>query len=97
MRETIKAAAPEAVECISYQMPAYKLNGILVYFAGYEKQIGFYPTSSAIAFFSEEIAGYKNAKGSVQFPLNKEMPLELISKMVVFRVKENLLKTKKKK
>jgi uncharacterized protein YdhG (YjbR/CyaY superfamily) len=89
VRKTIKAAAPDAIECISYQMPAYKLNGILVYFAGYTKHIGFYPCASGIANFKEEISGYKNAKGSVQFPLNKPLPLELISTIVKFRVKEN--------
>jgi len=89
IRETIKVAAPDAIECISYQMPAYKLNGILVYFAGYTKHVGFYPCASGIANFKEEISRYKNAKGSVQFPLNKPLPLELITTIVKFRVKEN--------
>ncbi len=92
IRETIKKAAPEAEEHISYQMPAYKLKGMLVYFAGYAKHIGFYPGASGIANFKEKIAGYKNAKGSVQFPLDKPLPVKLITEIVKFRVKENLEK-----
>lgn len=78
-------------------MPAYKLNGMLVYFAGYSKHIGFYPTGSGIAHFQKELAGYKGAKGSVQFPIDKPLPVTLISKMVKHRVKENLAKLKKAK
>ncbi len=92
IRETIKKAAPDAEECISYQMPAYKLKGMVVYFAGYEKHIGFYPGASGIASFKEKIAGYKNAKGSVQFPLDKPLPVKLITEITKFRVKENLEK-----
>lgn len=97
LRAAIQKAAPKAEEVISYQMPAYKLDGMLVYFAGYDKHIGFYPMPSAIAAFQKEIAGYKQAKGSVQFPLDKPLPLALVTKMVKFRVKENLEKAKAKK
>ncbi len=94
VRATIQKAAPKAEEVISYQMPAYKYNGMLVYFAGYKQHIGFYPTASGIAAFKKELSGYKGARGSVQFPLDKPMPLALIAKMVKFRVKENLGKEK---
>ncbi|GEO11284.1 iron chaperone [Segetibacter aerophilus] len=89
VRATIKQAAPEAEEVISYQIPAYKFHGMLVYFAAYEKHIGFYPTPSGIAAFKEELAVFKSAKGSVQFPLDKPLPLDLITEIVTFRVREN--------
>jgi len=97
VRSTIRQAAPEAVECISYGMPAFKFHGILVYFAGYQNHIGFYPTRSGIAAFQKEISGYKNSKGTVQFPLNKPLPFDLISRMDLFRENENLLKANSKK
>lgn len=97
LRATIKKAAPKAIEDISYDMPAYKLEGALVYFGGYEKHIGFYPTSSGIRAFKDEISQYKNSKGAVQFPLDKPLPLGLITKMVKYRVKENLEKAELKK
>lgn len=90
IRGTIKKAAPEAEETINYAMPTFKLNGNLVHFAGYKNHIGFYPAPSAITAFKEALSGYKNAKGSVQFPIDQPLPLELITKMVAFRVKENL-------
>jgi uncharacterized protein YdhG (YjbR/CyaY superfamily) len=92
LRTIIRETAPEAEEVISYKMPAFKLHGMLVYFAGYEKHIGFYPTASGIHAFKDELSHYKSSKGSVQFPLDKPLPLELIRKIVQFRVKENLLK-----
>lgn len=97
LRALIRKTAPRAEEVISYKMPAYKLEGMLVYFAGYEKHIGFYPMPSAIAAFSKEIAGYKNAKGSVQFPVDKPLPVKLITAMVKFRMQENAAKAKAKK
>jgi uncharacterized protein YdhG (YjbR/CyaY superfamily) len=97
LRALIQKNAPKAEEVISYKMPAYKLDGMLVYFAGYEKHIGFYPMPSAIAAFRKEIAGYKSAKGSVQFPVDKPLPVKLITAMVKFRVQENLAKAKAKK
>ncbi len=92
MRQRIRKAAPEAKEAISYQMPAFKLNGNLVYFAAYEHHIGFYPTSSGIAAFKKELSPYKWSKGAVQFPLDKPIPYDLVTKIVEFRVKENLNK-----
>lgn len=89
MRSIIKKAAPKAEEVISYQMPAYKYNGVLVYFAGYAKHIGFYPTGRGIEAFKEEISSYKTSKGTIQFPLNKKLPVTLITKIVKYRVKEN--------
>ena len=90
MRSLIKACAPDADESISYKMPAYKLNGKpLVYFAGYEKHIGFYATPTGHSAFKTELSLYKQGKGSVQFPLNEPLPVELIEKIVLFRVKEN--------
>ena len=93
VRTTILKNAPEAVESISYGMPAYKTHGKpLVYFAGYKKHIGFYATPTGHTEFSNELSNYKQGKGSVQFPLDKPLPLDLITKIVVFRVKENLKK-----
>jgi len=97
LRTTIKKAAPKAEEVISYGMPAYKLNGMLVWFAAHSKHIGFYPRVSGIETFKKELSIYKGAKGSVQLPLNKPMPLGLITKIVKFRVTENLQQAKTKK
>ncbi len=94
VRTTIQKVAPEATEVISYSMPAFKLNGILVWFAAHTKHIGFYPKASAIESFKKELSIYKTSKGAVQFPLNKTLPLGLITKIVLFRVKENFLKSK---
>ncbi|OWY21711.1 hypothetical protein C7N43_09145 [Sphingobacteriales bacterium UPWRP_1] len=96
VRQTIQAAAPQAQEVISYQMPAYKQNGILVYFAAYANHIGFYPTASGIAAFKEQLQEYKWSKGAVQFPHNLPLPLELIRNMVQFRVKEDEEKKRKR-
>lgn len=100
LRATIKKAAPQAEEIISYGMPAYKWNGMLVYFAAYEKHIGFYPGTSGIAAFKKELASYKTSKGTVQFPVDEALPLPLVTRIVKFRLKENrekaLLKSKKK-
>jgi uncharacterized protein YdhG (YjbR/CyaY superfamily) len=92
MRETIKKAAPESEEVISYNMPAFKYHGILVYFAAYKKHIGFYATPTGHSEFEKELSVYKQGKGSVQFPLTQPLPLDLISRMVQFKVKENLKK-----
>jgi len=96
MRTTIKKAAPEAQEVISYQMPAYKCFGALAYFAGYKSHIGFYPTASGIKAFKKELSIYKGAKGSVQFPLDKPLPVSLITKIVKFKVKQNVEKAESK-
>lgn len=89
VRKAIRERAPSAVERISYQMPAYSLNGILVYFAAFQEHVGFYPTSSGVAAFESELTGYVHGKGSIQFPLDEPMPLDLIRRMVDFRVAEN--------
>ncbi|HVX50222.1 MAG TPA: DUF1801 domain-containing protein, partial [Chitinophagaceae bacterium] len=80
MRTVLKKALPKATEIISYNMPAYKQNGVLVYFAGYTGHIGFYPTASGIASFQQEFSNYKSSKGAVQFPLDKPIPAALITK-----------------
>jgi uncharacterized protein YdhG (YjbR/CyaY superfamily) len=97
VRNAIKKAAPKAEEVISYNMPAFKQHGNLVYFAGYKNHIGFYPMPSAIKQFAKELSVYKGAKGSVQFPIDEPMPVNLITKIVKFRVKENLEKAAMKK
>ncbi len=96
LRATIMKAAPDAEEVISYQMPAYKYHGMLVYFAAYKDHIGFYPTPSGIEAFKKELSVYKNAKGSVQFPLDKPIPLQLITKIVAFRTRKNLERAERK-
>ena len=97
VRATIKKAAPQAVEVISYAMPAFKMNGLLVWFAAHSKHIGFYPKASGIEAFKKELSEFKWAKGTVQFPFDKQIPLDLITKIVEFRVNENLHKIKTKK
>jgi uncharacterized protein YdhG (YjbR/CyaY superfamily) len=89
IRTIIHAAAPEAQEAISYAMPTFKQHGNLVHFAAFKKHIGFYPTPSGTEHFQEQIAGYKAAKGSIQFPLDQPMPYDLIGEIVRFRVQEN--------
>ncbi len=101
LRKTIKQAAPQAEESISYNMPAFKLHGMLVFYAAWNEHIGFYPVSSGIAAFKKELSGYESSKGTVKFPLDKPIPFDLVGKIVKFRVKENLekaaVKLKKKK
>ena len=101
LRATIKAVAPDAEEKISYQMPTFALKGNLVHFAAHKNHIGFYPTPTGIQAFKNELSIYEGAKGSVKFPIDKPLPLELISKIVKFRVAENLknaeLKSSKRK
>lgn len=93
VRQTIKKAAPDAVEAISYQMPTFKLNGKnLVHFAAWKNHVGFYPLPSGIEAFQKELSSYKMAKGSIQFPLDKPIPFDIVKKIVIFRVKENLTK-----
>lgn len=101
VRQTIRQAAPEATETIKYAMPTFILKGNLVYFGAFKEHIGFYPVPSGIAAFKEELSTYKMGKGSIQFPFDKPMPLDLIADIVKFRVQENLekslAKTKKTK
>jgi uncharacterized protein YdhG (YjbR/CyaY superfamily) len=93
LRQIIQKAAPEATERISYQIPAFTLHGNLVWFSAYKNHIGFYPTASAIIAFKKDFSKYKQATGSVRFPIDAPLPLSLIIKVVKFRMKEN----KKKK
>jgi len=88
MRATIKKAAPGADEVISYQVPAFKMRRMLVWYAAHTKHIGFYPGASGIKAFKKELAGYKLAKGSVRFPFDEPLPLDVITRIVKFRVKE---------
>ena len=90
MRATIRAAAPDAEEKISYQMPTFFLKGNLVHFAAFKQHIGFYPAPRGIEEFKGELAIYKGAKGSVQFPFDQLLPLDLVARIVRFRVAENL-------
>jgi len=89
LRKVIRKAAPGAKEAISYGIPTFKLNGNLVHFAAYKNHIGFYPTSSGIAAFKKEIAAYKWSRGTVQFPIDRPIPVDLVKKIVLFRVKES--------
>ena len=97
LRQTIKKAAPKAEEVISYNMPGYKLNGMLVWYAGYKNHIGFYPKPSGLKAFEKELSGYKSSKGAVQFPIDKPMPLSLVTRIVKMRIKENAEDADKKK
>lgn len=97
VRKAIKNAAPEATEIISYSMPAFRQNGVLVYFAANKNHIGFYPTGSGIEAFKDELGAYRFSKGAIQFPLDKKMPLLLIKKIVKFRVKQDAEKAALKK
>jgi len=90
IRATIRKAAPEAEEAMSYQMPTFKLKGNLVHFAAFKNHIGFYPAPTGIEKFKKELAIYQGGKGTLQFPLDQPIPYDLISKVVKFRAKENL-------
>ena len=90
LRKVIKESATGATEKISYQMPTFYLHGNLVYFAAFKHHIGFYPTSSGIEAFKDELEGYKGSKGSVRFPIEKPLPYDLISRIVKYRVEENM-------
>lgn len=96
IRQTIKKAAPKSVEVISYGMPAFKQHKVLVYFAAGKNHIGFYPTPNPIKVFSKELESFKTSKGAIQFPLDKKIPLTLISKIVKYRVIEDLKANTKK-
>lgn len=97
IRVTIRETAPQATEKISYQMPAFEFNGILVYFAAYQGHIGFYPTGSGIAAFQDKLGGYQTSKGTIQFPHDRPLPLDLVREIVLHRVGENAKKSKKSK
>ena len=93
LRQTIRKAAPEAEEVISYQMPAFKYHGMLVYFAVWKNHIGFYPATLALSTFKEELSQYESTKGSVHFPHDKPLPIKLISEILKFRMQQNLENT----
>jgi uncharacterized protein YdhG (YjbR/CyaY superfamily) len=97
IRMAIRKAAPDAEETIKYQIPTFTLKGNLVHFAAFKKHIGFYPAPTGIEKFKNELSGYEGAKGSVKFPLDKPIPFDLISKIVKFRVRENLDRAAKQK
>ncbi len=97
IRATIQKAAPDAEETISYGMPAFKLKGILVYFAAHKKHIGFYPGSAGIEKFKRELSDYEEAKGTVRFPFGKPIPYDIITLIVKFRVKDNWERAEAKK
>jgi len=96
MRRVIKAAAPDAQEKISYQMPGFVLHGMLVYFAAFKNHIGFYPGVHGVSAFQDQLTGFKTSKGTIQFPYTKPIPYDLIHEIVAFRVTENLAKAKVK-
>lgn len=93
LRDTIKNAAPTANEIISYGMPSYKIHGVLVYFAANKHHIGFYPTASPIVVFSDELMAYKTSKGAIQFPLKTPIPIDLVRRIVEFRINEDEIKS----
>lgn len=90
MRKAIKSVAPKAEEKMGYGVPGFYLNGPLVYYAAFKNHVGFYPTSSGIKAFKKELSAYKTSAGTVQFPLDKPLPLALVKKIAKFRVKENM-------
>lgn len=92
LRKTIKKAAPEAEEVISYQMPAFKFHGVLVYYAAFKNHYSFFPASKVIEKFKHKLTAYKTSKGTIQFPFGQPLPADLITEIVQFRVKENLEK-----
>jgi len=89
LRCTIRKAAPDATEKISYRMPTFYLYGNLVHFAAFQNHIGFYPASSGIEAFLDELSAYKTSKGTMQFPMDRPLPLELVRRIVFYRVREN--------
>ena len=97
LRQTIKAAAPDAQEVISYNMPAYKLNGMLLYFAAHTNHIGLYPMAAGIEAFKDELTKYETSKGTVQFPYDRSIPIGLVKKIVKFRAQQNIDKAAAKK
>jgi uncharacterized protein YdhG (YjbR/CyaY superfamily) len=92
MQRAIQEAAPQADEAISYQMPAFKQNGVLVWFAAFKDHIGFFPTALGVEAFKDELSGYATSKGTIHFPLDKPIPIDLVKRIVRFRVKQNLEK-----
>jgi uncharacterized protein YdhG (YjbR/CyaY superfamily) len=96
MRAAVRAAAPDAVEKFSYRMPSYSLAGNLVHFAAFRNHVGFYPGGAGIEAFQQELRGYRTGKGSVQFPLDQPLPIELVSRIVQYRAAQNREKAARK-
>lgn len=94
IRQTINKVAPQAEETIAYGIPTFKLNGNLVHFGGYKQHIGFYPGPEAIEVFYKELSEYKVSKGTVKFPISKELPYDLVARITEYRVKKNIKKKK---
>jgi uncharacterized protein YdhG (YjbR/CyaY superfamily) len=92
IRKTIKKAAPKAIETVSYQMPVFRFHGILMWYAAYKDHYGFYPKEKAVLFFSDKLKDYDHSKGTIRFPVDKPLPLDLITEIVKFCVDENLNK-----
>lgn len=90
LRQAIREVAPEATEVISYQMPAFQQNGILVWFAAFKNHIGFFPKVLAIEVFKEKLAPYQTSKGTIQFAITEQIPFDLVKEIVRFRIKENM-------
>jgi uncharacterized protein YdhG (YjbR/CyaY superfamily) len=95
MRKIVRAAAPKAQEEISYGMPAYRMGGVLVYFAAFKNHIGLYPTSSGIRHFKKELGPYVHSKGAIRFPIDRPIPATLITRIVRFRLREEAMKLKR--
>jgi uncharacterized protein YdhG (YjbR/CyaY superfamily) len=96
LRRTIKRSAPDADECISYKIPAFRCHGMLVWYAAFKSHIGFYPGVACVKAFRHELAAYKVAKGSVQFPIDRPLPLDIIAKMVAFKLDQNVRHAREK-
>lgn len=94
IRKLIKECAPKAEEIISYGIPAYRFHGMLVWFGGHKNHIGIYPKGSAIKAFEKDLVNYKTSKGTIQFPFNETVPIELLKRIIKYRVKENLEKAR---
>ena len=90
LRQVVREEAPQAEEAIRYRIPTFRLNGNLVHFAAFRDHIGFFPTSSGVAAFGDELSGYETSKGTIRFPLDRPIPLDLVRRIVRFRVAENL-------
>jgi uncharacterized protein YdhG (YjbR/CyaY superfamily) len=97
IRRVIASVVPEAIECISYKMPAFKQNGILVYFAANKNHLGFYPTGSGVASFENQLTSFTFSKGAIQFPYDQPLPIELIRQIVAYRQQVDAARTKAKK
>ena len=94
LRKTIQESAPQATEAISYGIPTFRLKGNLVHFAAYDKHIGFYPASSGVEAFKDRLTGYETSKGTIRFPINEDLPWNIIKQIVKFRVSENINRSK---